>query len=714
MDKIQVKHVHTIFRNEQNGYTVAKFITYDDQEEDILAVGFFSSFISEMIYNLEGEYVDHPSYGEQFKVNTWSRSVEDDDQSMIRYFSSVLFPGIGKKSASSIVEAIRDYSLKEIQEDVELLDHIDTISSKHKSILKKGLLMQFEDDAPFAFYAQLGISVNMIKKIEAVYMDKAIKQLKDNPYQLVYDVDGISFSSIDRVAKILGIDSESDERTMAFVYSKVVDMCFQSGDTYVLKDEFIKKINSNIGAERALSYLDKLFISGDLVEDVGRIYTALLHKSEIGIANYLLQLLQEQRDYFKDDITRVIEDVQNKFNIEYESEQKKAIHCFFENSISILTGGPGTGKTTIVEGILETSKTIEPSTTIACCAPTGRAAKRLSSCSNAVATTIHSLLKWDLESNTFLVNEKDPLNYDIVLIDEFSMVDTTLFYNLLLACKNVKKLYLIGDEDQLPSVGSGSVLSDLIASKKIPFVRLEKIFRQKEGSDVITLAHEIKDEHITCLHDSKDLAFFNCTNIQVKDRVTNIVANALAKGYQEMDIQILAPMYQGVAGIDALNVLLQSVLNPPSDKSGELIVGHRIFREHDKVLQLKNQPEDNVFNGDIGKIAEIDNAKRLIIVDFDGNYVTYQNEQLFQLTHGYCISIHKAQGSEYNIVIVPVVKDYYYMLQKRLLYTAITRARKSLILLGDEALFIQSIKLKDKHIRKTTLQLRLNNISETI
>ncbi|MEG0275278.1 MAG: AAA family ATPase, partial [Longicatena sp.] len=363
--------------------------------------------------------------------------------------------------------------------------------------------------------------------------------------------------------------------------------------------------------------------------------------------------------------------------------------------------------------ILALCRTFLPTQRVALCAPTGRASKRLSELSNGSAMTLHSLLKWDLETNTFQANEKEPIDYDILIIDEFSMVDQWLFYNLVKASKNVRKILLIGDEDQLPSVGPGCVLKDLIESKQFSLSRLDKIFRQSEGSGVVRLAHEIRDGHIEVMNNTGDIAFFNAQNYEIKDLVMSIVSNAFEKGYQEKDIQVLAPMYGGVAGIDALNNALQKMINPPRGHVQEIKVGYRTFRENDKILQLKNQPDDGVFNGDIGTILEIIPSyedihhTNRITADFDGVIVEYAGEQIYHITHAYCVSIHKSQGSEYPIVILPIVSDYRHMLQKRLIYTAVTRAKKSLVMLGDPSVFERAIQIEDRQVRKSTLRQRI-------
>ena len=358
-----------------------------------------------------------------------------------------------------------------------------------------------------------------------------------------------------------------------------------------------------------------------------------------------------------------------------------------------------------------------PDQRIALVAPTGRASKRLSEVTGVEACTIHRLLKWDLHTNTFAINEHNPLDYDLIIIDEFSMVDTLLFAALLKASKRVSKILLIGDDQQLPSVSPGHVLKDLLESQLIPTVMLTKIYRQANESGIVHLAHNIrKDEYNPAVfNEFSDIHFTQCLNHQVVPYVIRIVSKAIEQGYDTSDIQVLAPMYNGLAGIDALNDALQELLNPYDYLKNEIKVGKRIFREGDKILQLKNRVDDNVFNGDIGTLVEVnlkDNVNYLndsIIVDFDGTFVEYTNADFYTITHAYCMSIHKSQGSEFKIVIMPVLKEYYIMLKKNLLYTGLTRAKQSLFLLGDHNAFAFGIENIHDDKRKTTLKDKLIN-----
>ena len=714
---LEAKLLHTIFYNEANGYAVGKFITYDANEEDFIATGFFRELQEEVIYRLHGSYVDHPRYGMQFQVKAYEKVMPQDDESLIRFFASSLFPGIGKQSAKLLVETLGPNVIERIKEDEQVLLQIPSFTPKKRQVILDGIHEHDDVDDTTFFFTRVGISVRNIMKFEAKYGQEAVALIKENPYRLIEEIDGIGFKTADKLAQELSFGLDHPYRIKAAILSMILEMCMASGDTFVTTEDLTKRVEKEFKDVDLPSYLDELAKEFLIHREEERIYHHTQYDSETGIAAFLAMFpFEEQEPTLKEELMQDMEELEQTLHIQYEERQKESILTFFAHSFSILTGGPGTGKTTIVQGVLTLYKQHYPNDVIAVCAPTGRAAKRLSELCGCNATTIHSLLRWDLESNTFLVNEKEPLQCDLLIIDEFSMVDQWLFYNLLKASKLVKKILIIGDEDQLPSVGCGSVLKDLIACEQFAVTRLHKIFRQSEGSDVIALAHEIREEHITVLDHAKDIAFFDAQNYEVRDLVVRIVANALEKGYEPKDIQVLAPKYGGVAGIDALNNALQKMMNPSTAHKRELKVGYRIFRVGDKVLQLKNQPEDEVYNGDIGEIVDIAYAsesvgqKHKLLVDFDGIMVEYSNEQLYNITHAFCISIHKAQGSEYPIVILPIVSEYAYMMSKRLLYTAFTRAKKSLVLLGERDMLHKAVTRKERHQRNSTLEMRIRKL----
>lgn len=708
---LQARLLHVVFYNAETGYFVGRFQLCNETKSTFTATGFFHSTEIDSVWDLHGSYKEHPRYGLQFNITSYERVLKNDITSLIQFFSSSRFPGIGKQSAKKIVDTLGHDCIEKIQKDPAVLLSIPDFPLKKVKIIEEGILEEKEDDISY-FFSKFGIGVQTAKKIENIYGNNTIEVIKQNPYQLLEEVDGVGFKTADKLARDLSVSLDDPRRIKAIIVQLVQQWCNSTGDTYIEIEKLYKKIQKEFHDLDVEAYLQEILDEGILIKEDKNIYYHKQFEAEKYISSFLFDFpYVEQPFSYIETLGDDIENIEDELHIEYEKIQKQAFHNFFLHPFSIITGGPGTGKTTIVQGLISLYKKYYPLDTIALCAPTGRASKRLSEiCQNVKVSTIHSLLHWDLESNTFLKNEKELLDCDLLVIDEFSMVDQQLFQALLKSAKLVKKILLIGDENQLASVGCGSVLKDLITFSLFPLTRLEKIFRQKEGSDVITLAHEINEENVTVLEQGNDIAFFSCENYEVKDILIPIVSNALEKGYSIKDIQVLAPMYGGVAGIDALNNTLQKVLNPQDGYKDEIKVGYRVFRVGDKILQLKNQPDENVYNGDIGEIIAIEYAdenalsKNVILADFDGNFVEYSGEQISNITHAYCISIHKAQGSEYPIVIMPVVKDYAFMLSKRLLYTGVTRAKKSLVLLGSKEVFLKYIHLQERHIRKTTLK----------
>ena len=709
-----------IYRN--NNYTVAKFKTDEKAEKLLTVTGYIGEVYKDFPYRLYGDYMEHIRYGMQFSVESYEQVLPNDDSSLIRYFSSSFFEGIGKKAASKIVAQLGENAIEMLKEDPQIVYQLVGLSEKQKESLRAGINNDIEDS--IVFLTQHGISTNNILKIEATYEDAAISIIKENPYQLIIDIDGIGFKTADKLAMTLGFDEMNPNRIKAAIVSVVLSVSMQTGNTYTSKEEVFRHLTKEFSffdEELYEMYLSELEMERLIYLEEDFLYHITQYDAEKGIAGFLYGFPYVDVDNNRiENLDCVIQDVATEFNIEYDQKQIVAMKTFFDQSFSILTGGPGTGKTTIVRAIIQLYKQLYPYSTIALCAPTGRAAKRLGELGGISATTIHSLLKWDLETNTFAVDEHTPIEANLIIIDEFSMVDSWLFYNLLKAAHNVSRILIIGDENQLPSVGPGFVLKDLIESNQYALTRLEKIYRQSEGSDVIALAHAMKEGRLDGLYQGNDVKMFSCQNYQVKEQILKIVSNAFEKGYSDLDVQVLAPMYNGVAGIDALNKAMQELCNPPSNEKNELRLGYRLFREQDKILQLKNQPDDGVYNGDIGKIVEIVDAKNdfnnmgRVVVEYDDIFVEYTGDLLQNITHAYCISIHKSQGSEYPIVIMPILKDYIYMLQRRLIYTGITRAKKSLVLLGSEEMLEKGIQRMEYHERKTGLLKRIKEYNEGI
>lgn len=712
-DKLQIEGYFVAILYRSKDYTVAKFRTNEKDEKHLTVTGYIGEIYEDSPYRLYGDYVEHYKYGMQFQVQAYEKILPNDETSLVRYFSSGLFPGVGKKAASKIVAQLGSDALDIIKEDPTIISQLIGLNEKQKESIEAGIHNQLEDS--IVFFTQHGVSPKNIMKIEAVYEGDAISVVKENPYQLVIDIDGIGFKTADKLAMLLGFDEMDPKRIKAAIVSVVLGLSMQSGNTYVSKGEVLKQLAKEFHFFDELlveRYMEQLALERLLYLEEDDIYHITQYNAEKGIADFIRGFpYGETMKVDTKELDDKIVDVSTAFNIQYDDKQIAAMKTFFDEPFSILTGGPGTGKTTIVRAIIQLYKDLFPYSNIALCAPTGRAAKRLGELGGISATTIHSLLKWDLETNLFAVDEHNPIEANLIIIDEFSMVDSWLFYNLLKASHTVSKFLIIGDENQLPSVGPGFVLKDLIDANIFKVTKLDKIYRQSEGSDVIGFAHAMKDGKLDDIHHLDDVKMFACENYQVKEQILKIVSNAFEKGYDDLDVQVLAPMYNGVAGIDALNKALQGLCNPREEGKVEISLGYRVFREEDKVLQLKNQPEDGVYNGDIGKIVEIVNDRKehqkRMIIDFDGILVEYTMENFHNVTHAYCISIHKAQGSEYPIVIMPVLKDYMYMLQRRLIYTGITRAKKSLVLLGSEAALEKGIQRAEFHVRKTKLLARL-------
>ena len=685
-----------------------KFIVcvIDSEQEDkpILATGYMSYVNPQDKYHFQGDYIIHPKYGKQFQIQSYEIILADDESEIIRYLSSSLFKGIGEKQATAIVETLGKDALNKIKEDKHVLDQVRGMNEKKRETIAEVLSSQDFDQEVLSFFMGHGISTKHLALIQAVYQEHTLDILQNNPYQLIDDIDGIGFKTADDLALKIGVDPLDENRIKAAILYALKEACFQDGSTFHEHDIIFKRFHRYIPAisyEQFDDYLDQLLEEKKIIQDVEKYYPYDLYESEVTICQTFKRFIDAPLYQYEDEeVEQLLNDLQQQLSIEYDDLQKEAIHLFLKQSAMILTGGPGTGKTTIVEAIMKLYTKLNPDQSIALVAPTGRAAKRLSEVTGLEACTIHRLLKWDLHTNTFAINAQNPLDVDLLVIDEFSMVDTLLFSNLLSASRKVSKILLIGDDQQLPSVAPGHVLKDLLDCEMVPTVRLNRIYRQSQESGIVQLAHSIRNDQYdeNLFFEYKDIHFQTCASYDVVKYVQVLVSKAMKEGYDANDIQVLAPMYNGVAGIDALNDCLQDLLNPHDEFKNELRVGKRIYREGDKILQLKNRIEDNVFNGDIGTLVEIcykDNFEYLTANDF------------YTITHAYCMSIHKSQGNEFKIVIMPVLKDYYIMLRKNLIYTGLTRAKQSLFVIGNHQSFQYGIANNHDEKRRTTLKEKM-------
>ena len=693
-----------IFYNEQNHYGIF-LLALEEDFETITIVGSLYNLEVDSSYEFTGDYVEDPRYGLQFRVRSFTKLLPSEKEHIIRYLSGPSFIGIGPKSAEKIVEQYGEDILDKIKENPEIELRVKGISKANLENLKEIILDENPMDRIVSFLSVNGIDGKNISNIMKVYKEDTEYLLKENPYRMVEEVVGIGFQTCDVLGQSLGFEETHPYRLEALVNDMFKKLCFNPGHSFISKEllfEHLLQFEKDLLDEAYSTLINKRI----LIEDEDRLYHFTQYDAEVVIADFLNDFKESDSNLLEDDFETQIRQVETSLNLEFGESQLEAMRTFLKHSVVVLTGGPGTGKSTLLSGLVAYLQANEPSYHISLCAPTGRAAKRLKELTNVSASTIHAILKWNLETNEFAFNEHNPLETDILIVDEFSMVDLWLFGKLISASKKVKKILIVGDQDQLPSVGPGFVLKDMLDSKVFPIVRLDTNYRQIEGSEVIDLALKMKQGEFDVKHYHKDVKFYDEKKYPINQVVLQLVEEAIKRGYSLFDIQVLAPMYKGVSGIDNLNFFLQKAFNPAASYKHEIKFGTKIFREGDKILQLKNQPDDFVFNGDIGQLVEVaDN--RSVTVDFDGNFVTYQSSDLMNISHAYCMSVHKAQGSEYPIVLLLAQNEYGIMLSRRLYYTAVTRSSKSLILLGQESAFKRAVLNGHEDKRNTYLKVRL-------
>ncbi|OCA91211.1 hypothetical protein A8F94_04950 [Bacillus sp. FJAT-27225] len=739
---VKGRPIVTIFHNEANLYTVAKIRvddtndTYEDREA--VVTGYFPKLHDQETYLFYGEFKDHPRFGPQFQVTHFRKDMPQSKQGVVAYLSSEMFKGIGKKTAETIVEVLGENAISRILNQPSLLDSIPRLPPETAKMLYDTLMEHQGLEQVMVALNQYGFGPQLSMKIYQVYKETTLEVIQKNPYQLVEDIEGIGFTRADELGYQLGISGSHPDRIKAACLYTLETECMQAGHVFLDARDLLIKVKQLLEENKrdVIDFKDitaeliKLEEEGKIAGEQQRVYLPSLYFSEKGLVTSIKRIL-DQKDigqFPESEFLLALGELEERLGVEYAPSQKKAIQTAIHSPMMILTGGPGTGKTTVIKGIVELYAelhgcSLEPKDyhkkdetfPILLAAPTGRAAKRMSESTGLPAVTIHRLLGLN-GSETFSHDEEATLEGKLLIVDETSMVDIWLAHQLFKALPESIQVILVGDEDQLPSVGPGQVLKDLLRSERIPTVRLTDIYRQAEGSSIIRLAHDIKNGAIPddLTNQQPDRSFIKCNGQQLAQVVEKVAENARKKGYHVRDIQVLAPMYKGPAGIDRLNVILQELFNPNSDgKRKELAFGDVKYRIGDKVLQLVNQPEQNVFNGDIGEIVSIFYAKEntekqdMAIVSFDGIEVTYTRQELNQITHAYCTSVHKAQGSEFPIVILPIARSYYRMLRRNLIYTAITRSRQFLILCGEEEAFRLGVERNDEMTRQTTLTQKL-------
>ena len=682
----------------------------------ITFTGFFHELNEDDTYIFYGEPVNHPRYGFQFQVSEYERVKPTDKEGIIEFLSSDLFPGVGEKLAKSIVETLGNSALEDILKDKSCLNLVPKLTEKKANKIHSILTKYEESHQTIVYLTELGFTMRDALLIYNYYKKMTLDVINNNVYKIVNDIEGISFLKVDSLYSKLNIDKRDKRRVKATILYIMQNITYKNGDTFLNKEIIVNNVNNYLGTDidNYDSYFEELENDNKIKIDDNDYYLKEIWDSENNIIDRLYLLSNKETNKIKDLDKLIIEHAKVN-NIIYNEKQKQAIAKALENNVLIITGGPGTGKTTIIKAITELYKEInnldydQLVKELALLAPTGRASKRMSESTFLPASTIHRFLKWNKETNEFMVNETNKADNTLIIVDEVSMIDINLFDSLLKGLTSNIKLILVGDYNQLPSVGPGQVLKDLIESDCIDVVHLDLLYRQDENSYIPYLAEEIKEGILseTFKETKSDYTFLECSSVSIRKNLKNLCLQIIEKGYDYKKVQILAPMYKGENGIDLLNSELQEVFNPEDTNKREIKYGDVIFRENDKILQLVNMPEENVFNGDIGVIKYIKygntskSGKNEIFVDFDGNVVKYTPKDFVKIKHGFIISIHKSQGSEFDIVIMPICQAYRRMLYRKLVYTGITRAKKKLILIGEINAFTQSVYNNNEYKRNS-------------
>lgn len=705
-----------IYRNEMNGYMVGLFKIKDnniDYDDDIIHItGVLPRLSEKKEYILYGELVVHNKYGKQFNVTSFDINLPTKEEELVVFLSSDLFP-IGEVTAKRIVDTYHEETINKILENKDCLQIIPRLN-KQKIDKIYNTLLEYQSTSNIVLeLTKLGFDMKDSLSLLNKYNKKILDNVNNNVYDLI-DTDDMAFIKIDEIALSMGITDTDDRRIKALIIYIMKSLCFNNGDTYLLLEEISSTLANYISiTSEKLDYLMlKLVKDKKIIIEDKRYYLRKFYEAEKYICERLC-FLNDMSITSDISIDKYIDNKEKDNNIKYDELQKKAIHSGVNNNITIITGGPGTGKTTIVKAIVNIlihEKKIKKDD-IALLAPTGRASKKLMETTSISASTIHKYLGWDKDTNTFATDEYCPNSQKYVIVDEVSMIDTLLMEALLKGIRRDTKLILVGDYYQLPSVSEGQVLKDIIDSDCLPVIRLNQIYRQSEGSYILNLAYDIKNKNISedLFIKKDDYLYINSDNDNTSSYIKEIVKKALKKGYTDREVQVLAPMYKSLNGIDNLNIILQDLFNPKTASKREIKVGDIIFREYDKVLQLVNDPDNNVYNGDIGYIEEIIISKEKKIVNqininYDGTIVNYTPDKFINFRHGYAISIHKAQGSEFDMVIMPITNSFKRMLNNKLIYTGVTRAKKSLVVVGDSSSFIYGINNDYIDNRKTYLK----------
>ena len=734
---------HVIFRNEDNGYTVMVMKGTEDDSE-LTCVGTFPALTQGASIEAVGNYTTHPVYGRQFQISSYTEKMPEDALAMERYLGSGAIKGIGAALAARIVRRFGDDTMRIVEEEPERLAEIKGISEKKAMEIAEQMTEKADMRRAMIFLQKYGISLNLGARIYQKYGQTVYSVLQENPYRLAEDIGGVGFKIADEIASKIGIHTDSDYRIRSGMLYTLLQASGE-GHTYLPKEELFFRASQLLGVDP--SYMEKhlmdMVVDRKLIvketEEGAVVYPARFYYLELNTARMLCELnilCPEDEQMMAKRIARI----EKETDTELDEMQKQAIMAAARHGLFILTGGPGTGKTTTINAIIRYFE--EEGAELRLAAPTGRAAKRMTEATGYEAQTIHRLLELngmpegEQEGRTvhFDRNSENPLEADVIIIDEMSMVDIALMHSLLLAVTAGTRLILVGDENQLPSVGPGNVLRDIIRSRCFSVVELKKIFRQASESDIVVNAHKInRGEPVVLDNKSRDFFFLKRYDADIIIRVVIALIQEKLPRYVDAkpyEIQVLTPMRKGLLGVERLNQILQRYLNPPDDKKKEKEIGQRLFREGDKVMQVKNNyqleweilgrykiPVDKgvgVFNGDTGIMEEINEFAETATVQFeDGRRAEYSFKQLEELELAYAVTIHKSQGSEYPAVILPLLSGPRMLMNRNLLYTAVTRARKCVTVVGSENTFAEMIRNEKQQQRYSSLDRRIREMYET-
>lgn len=740
MENIRCTVERITYQNEENGWSVLR-VNVKGYKDVVTLVGNFCDTKVGAVLAVEGNWRMDAKFGKQFQAVNWKEELPSSIVGIEKYLGSGLIKGIGPVYAKKIVAKFGEETLNIIEEDIQRLSEVDGIGKKRIDLIAKSWEKQKDVKDIMVFLQGNGVSSAYAAKIYKAYGKESIDKVKENPYRLADDIWGIGFKTADSIAKNMGY-AENDIRRCksGIIYS--LNQLANDGHVYATREQLIKDANERLGLAEIASNsqttvpntsesspiteeiplgmvaeptpqmrppveqaLEELISAEELKVEDECIYLPPFYYSEVGVAKKLLELRNAKQDnLFADQVN--MEAIEKESGITYDDVQQAAIHMAAESKVMVLTGGPGTGKTTTTQGIISEWKTAGLSILLA--APTGRAAKRMSEATGMEAKTIHRLLGFK-PTEGYKFNEENPLDGDALIVDECSMIDIILMYSLLKAIPLTMRLVLVGDIDQLPSVGAGNVLRDIIESEAIPVTRLTRIFRQAQSSRIVMNAHAINQGYFPNIQNGKDTDFFFIRAEEPQDavpQIVNLVKNRLPKAYGRpvSDVQVLTPMRRSYCGSDNLNIELQKALNP---MGVSLSFGGTLYRSGDRVMQIRNNYDKDVYNGDIGTISDVDLEENELLVSFGDKVVTYEKSELDELVLAYATTIHKSQGSEYPIVVIPVFYSFFTLLQRNLIYTAITRAKKICVLIGQMKALGYAVKNLTVEQRNTKLKERL-------